>query len=385
MINFHPTVPPFVPKEPQLRWGQLPFFPSCKPIPRPVQTGNVQHFQQARYALYHGIRLLGLCPGDKILVPAFHCSTLIEGVLRAGADITFYNVKRDLQIDLDDVERKVDRHTKALLIVHFFGVIQPVEPIKKICEEKGLYLIEDCAHILKGNSGDRELGTFGDFSVFSWRKFFPIQNGGMLVVPKESNVAEVELHKNSFRQYWREFRWSVGQCLDSSKKPYPGYGGRRDSPQAQWDIVSELRYSEPEADFDANMASREEGWFSLNYLKNCEIDQTINIRKRHWQAMARGFLDVSPLLHSWGRIWEHTVAWAFPLFVTQNIQLHVALRKRGIPAFTWGGVIHRRLPIKEFPDAEHLYANLVLLPIHQDLTSSHLEYMIQTVKDVVPR
>ena len=205
------------------------------------------------------------------------------------------------------------------------------------------------------------------------------------MVPGDSKIAEVELQKNSFRQHWREFRWSVGQCLDTSRQPHSVQGGRRDFPHAQWDIVSELRYSNPEGDFDEAAASREEGWFSLNYLKNCEIDQIINIRKQHWRAMAKGLLDVSSLLHIWGRIWEHAVAWAFPLYVTQNIQLHVALRKRGIPAFTWGGVIHRRLPIKEFPDAEHLYANLVLLPIHQDLTSEHLEYMIQTVKDVVPR
>jgi len=377
--------PLFVPKEPQLRWGELPLPFSSKSIPRPVQSGDVFHFQQARYALFHGIRLLGFRPGDKILVPAFHCSTLIEGVLRTGVDVVFYNVKPNLIIDLEDLERKVDDQTKGLLMVHFFGVLQPMEPIQAFCKDKSLRLIEDCAHILRGKYNDKELGTLGDISIFSWRKFFPIPNGGTLVVPRKLQEGDIGLQKCSLLQNVKDFRWGLGQCIDSWGRQLPRFLGGSFLQETQLDSVVGLRRSEPAGDFDEEMISLEESWFSLNYLKNCQLENVNNIRNQHWKFMASALGDNFIFLHSWGNIWQNAVAWAFPLLMTGYENFHVELRKRGIPAFGWGGVIHQRLNLKEFPDAELLYSSLVLLPIHQDISLPALEYVAETVNSLVKK
>ncbi len=365
----------FVPKEPRLGWTEFPLVSSSKATPLPIKNGEAFHFYQARYALFHGIRLLGIHPGDKILVPAFHCSTLIEGVLRAGADVVFYNVKPSLIADLDDLEKKIDNQTRGVLLVHFFGVFQPMKSIQKICLEKGLRLIEDCAHILKGQSDGKDLGTFGDISIFSWRKFFKIPNGGMLVVPNAKYQGRtIQLQPSSFFQDLRDVRWGISQCLELW----------RQQPK-QWESVPGLKYSDPHGDFDEQVSSREESWFSQNYLQNCSLEKVSSVRKAHWKSMANSLADLSIYPSSWGNIWQDAVSWAFPLLMTGYDNFHVELRKRGIPAFTWGGVIHQKLNLQKFPDAELLYSNLVLLPIHQDLSPLALEYMAETVRTLVKK
>jgi perosamine synthetase len=70
-----------------------------------------------------------------------------------------------------------------VLVVHYFGFPQPIVKIKEFCKERGLYLLEDCAHVLQGRTEEGiVLGTSGDISIFSWRKFLPVYDGGQLVI-----------------------------------------------------------------------------------------------------------------------------------------------------------------------------------------------------------
>jgi dTDP-4-amino-4,6-dideoxygalactose transaminase len=62
---------------------------------------------------------------------------------------------------------------------------------------------------------------------------------------------------------------------------------------------------------------------------------------------------------------------------------HLALRANGIPAVTWGGVIHSTLPIQEFPEADFLYHHLVMLPIHQSIDDAGVRMMIDTLAKVL--
>ncbi len=384
MVTKLPAASPlYIPKEPQLTWGDLLLKFPTNTLPLPVKTGEVFHFQQARYALFHGIQQLGICPGERILVPAFHCSTLVEAVLRTGVDVCFYNIQPNLILDFEDLAQKVDGQTKGLLIIHFFGVRQPLEQIQNFCREHHLWLIEDCAHILRGQYDGQDLGSFGDVSVFSWRKFFQIPDGGSLVVPKKVQGRNPELQKGTFLQTMKDFRWGAGQCVDAWRNRNRSRLGNFLASDVRWDTLPGLRRSNPVEDFDNQMVTLGERWFSLNYLKNCDLNLVIEKRNRNWQLMAQSLGNRAPYLNEWGHIWQHATAWAFPLLMTGYENFHVKLRQKGIPAFTWGGVIHRSLELEKFPDAKLLFSNLVLLPIHQDLTPSAIDYITKTVRSLI--
>jgi perosamine synthetase len=374
-----------VPKEPLFRWDDFPLVCPAQSVPRPLKDCNIYYFQQARYALFHGLRLLGIRPGEEVLVPAFHCSTLIESVLRTGVEIKFYNVKPTLLIDLEDLRQRVGGRTTAVVIVHFFGVVQPMERIRGLCAEYGLYLVEDCAHVLRGHCGTQELGSYGDISVFSWRKFFPITNGGALAMPRNLPGKTPEQNKCSLFQEFHEFIWGVRQCLHPWASWMRGRMSEKVQTDIQWEFIEGLRRSNPDEDFCPKIALMKESRFSLNYLRKCQLEQICHLRNRNWQFLTAAFAEVDLFPTSWGEVWRQAVAWAFPILIPGYDNFHIELRKRGIPAFTWGGVIHHTLDLRAFPDAELLYSHLVMLPIHQDLTLEELHYMVESIYSILDR
>jgi len=115
-----------------------------------------------------------------VLVPAYICASAVEPIEAFGAKVVFYEVGRDCLPDVSDLEAKIDDRTRAVLAVHYFGFPCGIRQIRKICDRHGLSLIEDCAHVLRGEDGGQPLGTFGEASVFSWRKFLPLYDGGEL-------------------------------------------------------------------------------------------------------------------------------------------------------------------------------------------------------------
>ena len=184
-----------VSRDPSLPIQYLFSSPTRKNLPKPVQGRTTFYHFWARNALFHGLGLLGLKAGDKVLVPAFHCRTVVEPIIQFGCEVVFYNVYRDGIIDFEDIEDKVDTQTKAILAIHYFGVLQPVHRLQAFCRKHKLYFIEDCAHILLGGIDGNPIGSFGDVSIFSWRKFFPLYDGGLLVQNHDSSSLHVNWGK----------------------------------------------------------------------------------------------------------------------------------------------------------------------------------------------
>src|SRR5262249_33832431 len=110
----------------------------------------------------------------------FHCTTVVEPVLRAGFVVRFYRVCQDLTVDLDDVARQLSGEVKAVLVIHFFGFQTPLEPFLALRKSYGFYIIEDWAHSFLAGPEPHLPGLQGDFSVFSFYKHTACFAGGGL-------------------------------------------------------------------------------------------------------------------------------------------------------------------------------------------------------------
>ncbi|HOO50938.1 MAG TPA: DegT/DnrJ/EryC1/StrS family aminotransferase, partial [Alphaproteobacteria bacterium] len=144
------------------------------------------YFFSARYALAGGIQALGIKAGDNVLLPSYSCGVEIDPFIYYGIHPRFYRIGYDLKADLDDLRQRLTSRVKAVLVTHFLGFPQPIEDIRRICEEKKVFLIEDCAHALLSCHETRTLGTFGDIAIFSLLKTLPVPNGGLLVINNEN-------------------------------------------------------------------------------------------------------------------------------------------------------------------------------------------------------
>ena len=134
-----------------------------------------------RVALYHGVRGLNLPRDSTVLVPAYHEGVEVDALLAAGCRVRHYRVDHGLQIDLEDVERKLDSSVAALYVIHYFGLPQPLPALRAFCDARGIRLIEDCALALFGRSNGTWLGSVGDLAIFSLYKTLPLPHGGYLV------------------------------------------------------------------------------------------------------------------------------------------------------------------------------------------------------------
>ncbi|GJL65566.1 MAG: hypothetical protein NPIRA05_05370 [Nitrospirales bacterium] len=379
-----------VSRDPRLLIQSLIPSLSRKALPGPVKGSVTSYHFWARNALFHGLGALGLQPGDKVLVPAFHCSTVVEPILHYGCVVVFYHVNRDGIVDFEDMARKVDSLTKAVLAIHYFGVLQPVKTIREFCHHHQLFFIEDCAHLLMGEGDDGPLGSVGDISIFSWRKFFPIYDGGMLVCNQAQMLPTVPwdgfggwLHlkivKNLFEKYLSDRSAVRLPVVLNCENPDP----EREDCVSEAEVRAKLQPKTLSAEFDALQINWPMSPWSRFILEHIDLPAVMQKRQEHSKFLNQALGEVSGV-RPWSTAGVNGVcAWAFPIVSENRTDLHIQLRKRGIQSFSWDGVIHPSLPLEEFQDARFLYERLVLLPNHQSLTQEELHFVIESVKDVL--
>ena len=137
-------------------------------------------------ALHIAVLASGVGPGDEVIVPSLTFIADLNSVRMSGADVVLADVtsKSDWAMDPADIKAKITPRTKAVMIVHYAGYACDMDAITDICRRRDLILIEDCAHANGGAYKGRKLGTFGEFSAWSFfsNKNLSVGEGGMVAV-----------------------------------------------------------------------------------------------------------------------------------------------------------------------------------------------------------
>jgi len=146
----------------------------------------------ATAALWLALRALGVEPGDEVLVPSHTAFPTVEAICFAGAEPIFVDVDESYTVDLTDAARKVTRRTVGFVPVHLYGHPADLPGLERLCAERGLWLLEDCAQAHGAAWRARRVGTFGRAAAFS---FYPSKNltvmgdGGLLVTDDDDLAA----------------------------------------------------------------------------------------------------------------------------------------------------------------------------------------------------
>ncbi|KQU36099.1 DegT/DnrJ/EryC1/StrS family aminotransferase [Rhodococcus sp. BP-241] len=127
-------------------------------------------------ALEIALRSVGVGPGDEVVVPANSFVASAEAVERIGAVTVFADVDPDhLLLDPASCAEVLTPRTRAIVPVHLFGQVAPVEDLVSSCARAGISIVEDCAQAQGARRGGRTAGTLGDVSATS---FYPGKNLG---------------------------------------------------------------------------------------------------------------------------------------------------------------------------------------------------------------
>jgi dTDP-4-amino-4,6-dideoxygalactose transaminase len=359
--------------------------------PAAAESRATYRFFQARYAIHHCMTLLGIGPGDRVLAPSYICRAAIDPMLASGAEVGFYAIDRECASSVKDLERCITSQTRAVMIVHYFGFPQPLGEIRRLCEIHGMALIEDCAHVLCGESEGEAIGSIGDAAVFSWRKFLPIYDGGGLVMNKTGPSPRIHWRKETGLFTLKVAANTLEASLCQSRKPLLklAYRGIRAAETAFRTCAnthlrkSPMMRAEPnDVSFDPQIVNWPMSRISRWTKAHSDINRIVLKRRHNYMVLLQELLPVGGIRPLFPDLPPTVCPWIFPLFFSNRPNAHLALRSRGIPAVTWGGVRHPDIPVNRFTDSDFLYDNLVFLPVHQCLQERDILSVAKAVKEL---
>ena len=344
-------------------------------------------FYRARNAIYHLFKVLKSTNEQlTVLVPDYNSGNEVLALEAAGATIQYYPVGPDGQADVAEVERLCALHRPDVLyVIHYLGWPQPIRAFADLARRRGMWLVEDCALALLSDAGDQPLGTFGHFSVFCLYKTLPLPNGACLVENGEhlAGLEAINLRQAGLPSVLgrtaelvvrniRSRSDGFGAAMESMKRAAGRAVGAMDVPRAKiGDIGFNLE--------DVDLAMSE---ISARLLKRIDFEEVRNRRIANYRQLAAALAGSVTPLH--GSLPVGACPLIFPILVEDKAATADLLRGCGIDVLEfWNhGADEADLKQREMPahsHAEYLRRHVLGLPIHQDLTARHIDYVAEQV------
>lgn len=179
------------------------------------QVRQALSFNSGRSALYAILKAFDIGKGDEVLVQAFTCVAVPNSVHWTGAKPVYVDIDTSYNMDPGDVQKKITKGTKALIIQHTFGIPAQIDRLAAIAKKYNLYVIEDCAHSLGGVDKGKKIGTFGDAAFFSFGRDKVVSSvwGGMAIMSAKLKAQSIKLKKYQKILKYPSYFWIVQQLL----------------------------------------------------------------------------------------------------------------------------------------------------------------------------
>ena len=171
-------------------------------------------------ALHVALTVLGIGPGDEVIVPSYTFIATSFSVVQAGAIPRFADVNlNDHCISLESAERLVNERTKAIIPVHLYGNVCDMDALKAFARKHHLFVIEDNAEAFGGEYKGKKTGTLGDLAACSFcqNKTFTTGGEGGMVTTDDENLA---WEARSFRDHGYDVKERLNLLEIEQKLPY---------------------------------------------------------------------------------------------------------------------------------------------------------------------
>lgn len=378
-------LPRDVPRLPVLDWQTLGARTSSDIL---SVSDGIEHVftSSGRAAIMLGLELLGVGQGNQVLVPTYHCPTMVAPIIAVGAEPLFYPINDKGEAQLDQISVDPER-LKAVIVPHFFGIPQDLSRVRAFCDRLGISLIEDCAHCFFGLGEKRIVGYWGDIAIASLTKFFPVPAGGILAFPRGAS-RKLSLRSPGMRNQLK----AVVDILETAveARRLRGFGAllrgvfslkrslRRNTSGS--DALSEISDTPlPQAlAFDVALAHQAPEWICRRVPSVIDRTHLAERRRHNYLKLAkvlsghRGFSPVFPELPT------NAVPYVFPLRVEQPDSKYHELRRSGLPVFRWNWLWPGTPVI--CGDSGLVWSSQVFqLACHQNLTEEELDCICSTV------
>jgi len=159
-------------------------------------------FWKGRIALYAILKSLGIGPGDEVILPGYTCVVVPNAIRATGARPVYVDITpQNYLMEQDFLSSAITPRTRAILVQHTYGIPAAVQQVVNLARPHGIYVIEDCAHVLGTSYQGQPLGLIGDMSFFSfqWSKPYTTALGGMAVTRSPELAGRLAQVQQEFR------------------------------------------------------------------------------------------------------------------------------------------------------------------------------------------
>lgn len=139
-------------------------------------------------ALEMAVVALGIGLGDEVIMPSFTIISCAQSVVKAGATPILIDCELDsFNMCIEAIEAKITARTKAIMVVHIYGLPVDINPVLALAKKYNLKIIEDAAEMHGQTYNNKKCGSFGDISIFSFypNKHITTGEGGMVLMDDE--------------------------------------------------------------------------------------------------------------------------------------------------------------------------------------------------------
>ena len=312
-------------------------------------------------ALEIAIKALNLKKYDEVIMPAFTIISNAMAIVKSSAkpvlvdvDINTWNIK------IEDIEKKITKKTKCLMIPHIYGLANDMDKILKITKKYKLYLIEDAAEVFGLKYKNKPCGSFGDISILSFyaNKHITTGEGGMLLT-----------NNSKLNEKFKDYR---NLCFGSKKNRFNHY-----------DISWNYRYTNIQAALGLNQLKRINKIIKKKY-------QIGNYYYKYFKDLKNIILQPNKLSYS------KNIYWVFGIVLKRNnkkkineVIKRLAKKNIGTRPFFWP--MHKQDAFKNknyfkkviLPNSEFIAKNGFYLPSGLGITMKELKYVKDTVVSIL--
>ena len=372
------------------------------PLPALDDAPAVQQVSSGRIAIGMALRALGVGPGDRVLLPAYHSLSMVPPVHWRGAEAVFYRVHPDTTVDLDDVARKIGPGVKAIVATHFFGFPQALAGLRALCDAHRIGLVEDCAHCFFGEADGVAVGSSGDYAIGSSMKFFPIFEGGCLVSHRhalpgklhsaglgfeaKAALTALEISFAEGRLPWLRaalapplrLRTAVWNRVKARAVDARGAGAPASTPAAAPALAPSS--SDSSFAFDPHWVDKRSSRFSRAVLRGAARARIVERRRRNYRELESALAGVPGWRALYPILPDGACPWVFPLLADQPERLFARLAAHGVPMVRFGSALWPGVDASVCANSVELGRRLFGLPCHQALTGDERAWLHATVR-----
>lgn len=304
-------------------------------------------------ALFLALKALGIKEGDEVITVSHTFIATLQAIVHCGAKPILVDIGLDELMNVNEIENKITRKTKAVIPVHYTGKVCNMSVIQKIAKKYNLFIVEDACQALGAKMNNKMAGSFGDIGCFSFntaKLMGCYGDGGAVVLNNKKLYKRIALLRN---------HWNLSQ-LSVKKEDFPqpkyvewGWKSRLDNIQAAVLLVK------------------------FKYLKK-NLQRRAEIAKMYYENL-KDIVNVPEIQP--GQVWQE-----YHIRVENRKAFCEFMKKNGIELLVRDKIPNHKLKYLHLdhfhlPITESFAKEIVRLPLYPEMTNNEVKYVIQKTRE----